>query len=390
MQLHHHADAADDCFDGGGHDVILEYNLQFFGSDGPGGEKTEEPTSKRKSDTRKDGKVPKSKELSNGVELIALFLILKFWVGRMGENFMKLFGEIYEKMPAYTTYWEGNIVRKDYSVLINNILLELLKQLLPFFIVGLVIAVGINMMQFKFQITTKPLKPKFSKLNPLSGVKRLFSMSKIVELLKSIVKIILIMAIVYTTVKDDWVYLVQFYGMPLNQAIEVIGNVVINMGLKISLVFMIVAFADLFYQRYKFKNDIKMTKQEVKDEYKNAEGDPQIKGKIRSKMQEASRRRMMQDVPKADVVITNPTHYAVAIRYDAETGSAPVVLAKGADLVAQKIKEIARENHVEIVENKPLARMLYANVEIGQEVPPELYQSIAEVLAMVYKMQGKI
>ena len=156
------------------------------------------------------------------------------------------------------------------------------------------------------------------------------------------------------------------------------------------MVFMIVAFADLFYQRHKFKNDIKMTKQEVKDEYKNAEGDPQIKGKIRSKMQEASRRRMMQDVPKADVVITNPTHYAVAIRYDAETGSAPVVLAKGADFVAQKIKEIARESHVEIVENKPLARMLYANVEIGQEVPPELYQSVAEVLAMVYKMQGKI
>lgn len=246
------------------------------------------------------------------------------------------------------------------------------------------------MMQFRFQITTKPLKPKFSKLNPISGMKRLFSVGKLVELLKSIVKIILIMAIVYTTVKDDWVYLVRFYGMPLNQAIEVIGSVVINMGLKISLVFMIVAFADLFYQRYKFKNDIKMTKQEVKDEYKNAEGDPQIKGKIRSKMQEASRRRMMQDVPKADVVITNPTHYAVAIRYDAETGSAPVVLAKGADLVAQRIKEIARENHVEIVENKPLARMLYANVDIGQEVPPELYQAVAEVLAMVYKMQGKI
>ena len=221
--------------------MIVEYNLQFFGSDGPGGEKTEEPTSKRKSDTRKDGKVPKSKELSNGVELIALFLILKFWVGRMGENFMKLFGEIYEKMPAYTTYWEGNIVRRDYSVLINNVLLELLKQLLPFFIVGLVIAVGINMMQFRFQITTKPLKPKFSKLNPISGMKRLFSVGKLVELLKSIVKIILIMAIVYTTVKDDWVYLVQFYGMPLNQAIEVIGSVVINMGLKISLVFMIVA-----------------------------------------------------------------------------------------------------------------------------------------------------
>ncbi len=208
--------------------------------------------------------------------------------------------------------------------------------------------------------------------------------------MKSIAKIILIMAIVYSTVKDDWVYLVQFYGMPLNQAIELIGSVVINMGLKISLVFMIVAFADLFYQRRKFNNDIKMTKQEVKDEYKNAEGDPQIKGKIRAKMREASQRRMMQDVPKADVVITNPTHYAVAIRYDAATGTAPVVLAKGADYVAQKIKEIARESKVEIVENKPLARMLYANVDIGQEVPPELYQAVAEVLAMVYKMQGKI
>lgn len=133
-----------------------------------------------------------------------------------------------------------------------------------------------------------------------------------------------------------------------------------------------------------------MSKQEVKDEYKNAEGDPQIKGKIRQKMREASQRRMMQDVPKADVVITNPTHYAVAIRYDANEGSAPKVLAKGADFVAQKIKEIARENNVEIVENKPLARMLYANVEIGQEVPPELYQSVAEVLALVYKMQGRL
>lgn len=368
----------------------LEYNLQFFAQEGPGGEKTEEPTAKKKQDTRKEGKVPKSKELSSGVELIALFLILKFWVGHMGESFMKLFSEVYEKIPGYTTYWNGHIVREDYKVLINNVYVELLVQLLPFFVVGIFIAVGINMLQFRFQISTKPLKPKFSKLNPISGMKRLFSKEKIVELLKSIAKIVLIMIIVYTTVKDDWVYLVQFYGMPLNQAIEVIGSIVINMGLKISLVFMVVAFVDLIYQRRKFNNDIKMTKQEVKDEYKNAEGDPQIKGKIRSKMREASQRRMMQDVPKADVVITNPTHFAVAIKYDANTGSAPVVLAKGADYVAQKIKEIAKENQVEIVENKPLARMLYSNVDVGQEVPPELYQAVAEVLAMVYKMQGKI
>ncbi len=370
--------------------MILQLDLQYFAKDGPGGEKTEEPTSKKKADTRKEGKVAKSKEMSSGVQLISLFLILKFWVGHMGENFMKLFDELYEKMPAYTTYWGGRVVSSDYKILFDGIYAELLMQLLPFFLIGVATSIIINMLQFKFQISTKPLQPKFSKLNPVSGMKKLFSKEKIVELIKSIAKIILIMAVVYNTIKGDWVYLVKFYQMPLTQAIELIGSIVINMGLKISLVFMVIAFADLFYQRWKFHEDIKMSKQEVKDEYKNAEGDPQIKGKIRQKMREASQRRMMQDVPKADVVITNPTHYAVAIRYDANEGSAPKVLAKGADFVAQKIKEIARENNVEIVENKPLARMLYANVEIGQEVPPELYQSVAEVLALVYKMQGRL
>ncbi len=206
----------------------------------------------------------------------------------------------------------------------------------------------------------------------------------------SIVKVVLIGAVIFFTIKDEWVYLFRFYEMPLNQALEVIGSIVINTGLKIAFIYLLVGFADLFYQRYKFKKDIKMTKQEVKDEFKNAEGDPQIKGKIRAKMREASQRRMMQSVPQADVVITNPTHFAVAVKYDASAGTAPIVLAKGADYVAQKIKEIARESHVEIVENKPLARMLYANVEVGQEIPPELYQAVAEVLAMVYKMQGKI
>ncbi len=305
--------------------MILQLDLQYFAKDGPGGEKTEEPTSKKKADTRKEGKVAKSKEMSSGVQLISLFLILKFWVGHMGENFMKLFDELYEKMPAYTTYWGGRVVSSDYKILFDGIYAELLMQLLPFFLIGVATSIIINMLQFKFQISTKPLQPKFSKLNPVSGMKKLFSKEKIVELIKSIAKIILIMAVVYNTIKGDWVYLVKFYQMPLTQAIELIGSIVINMGLKISLVFMVIAFADLFYQRWKFHEDIKMSKQEVKDEYKNAEGDPQIKGKIRQKMREASQRRMMQDVPKADVVITNPTHYAVAIRYDANEGSAAKV-----------------------------------------------------------------
>lgn len=368
----------------------LQLNLQFFAEDGPGGEKTEEPTQKKQEDTRKEGRVAKSKELSNGLELIALFLILKFYVGSLGNSFLELFSEVYEKFPTYTTYWGGRVNLGDYTILFKDIYIEILKLLLPFFAVGVAIAFIANLMQFKFQISTKPLQPKFSKLNPISGFKRLFSLEKLMELLKSILKVILIGVIVYLTIKDDWVYLYKFYEMPLNQAIELIGDIVINLGLKISLFFLVIAFSDFAYQKYKFHKDIKMTKQEVKDEYKNAEGDPQIKGKIRQKMREVSQRRMMQDVPKADVVITNPTHFAVAIRYDANEAPAPIVLAKGADHLALKIKEIARNNNVEIVENKPLARMLYANVEVGQQVPPELYQAVAEVLAMVYKAQGKI
>ena len=156
------------------------------------------------------------------------------------------------------------------------------------------------------------------------------------------------------------------------------------------MLFRSIAFADWMYQKRKFNNDMKMTKQEVKDEYKNTEGNPQIKGQIRRKMQEASRRRMMQELPEADVVITNPTHLAVALKYDKEVAEAPIVVAKGADYLAGRIREVAKENKIEIVENKPLARMLYHNVELGEQIPPELYQMVAEILAYVYGLQGKV
>ena len=178
------------------------------------------------------------------------------------------------------------------------------------------------------------------------------------------------------------------YDLGLNQAVALVGTLIINTGIKISIVYLVIGLADFIYQKHKFNEDMKMTKQEVKDEYKNTEGDPQIKGRQRRKMQEVSQKRMMQDVPKADVVITNPTHFAVALKYEAEVSSAPVVLAKGEDYLAQKIKEVARENKIEIVENKPLARMLYHNVDVGAEIPPELYQAVAEVLAAVYKAKN--
>ena len=203
--------------------------------------------------------------------------------------------------------------------------------------------------------------------------------------MKSIVKIGLIALIAYFSIKGHANDLFILYEIPLNQAIALVGTIIIDTGLRISLVYLIVGVADFAYQKHKFNEDMKMTKQEVKDEYKNTEGDPQIKGRQRARMREASQRRMMQDVPKADVVITNPTHIAVALKYDAEVSKAPVVLAKGEELIAKKIKDVAKENNISIVENKPLARMLYSNVDIGEEIPAELYQSVAEVLAAVYQ-----
>lgn len=196
--------------------------------------------------------------------------------------------------------------------------------------------------------------------------------------------------VAYSSLKDEWGLITNIYQLDYVSAVCLIVDTVLGIALKISLVFFVLAFADWAYQKHKFKTDMKMSKQEVKDEYKNTEGNPQIKGQIRRKMQEASRRRMMQALPEADVVITNPTHLAVAIKYDKEKAEAPVVIAKGADYLANRIKEVARDNRIEIVENKPLARMLYFNVEIGDQIPPELYQTVAEILAYVYGLQGKV
>ena len=208
------------------------------------------------------------------------------------------------------------------------------------------------------------------------------------ELLKSFVKLGIIGYIAYSSINENADELFILYDIPLMQAVILCGQIILDTGFKIALVYIIIGVADWVYQKHKFHEEMKMTKQEVKDEYKNTEGNPEIKGKQRQRMQEASRRRMMQDVPKADVIITNPTHLSVALKYDANESKAPIVLAKGEDYLALKIREVAKENHIEIVENKPLARMLYANVDIGQEIPPELYQAVAEVLAMVYNMKN--
>ncbi len=369
--------------------MILEYNLQFFAKEGPGGEKTEPATQKKLSDARKDGQVAKSKEIANGFGLLALFLLLKIWVGNISTGFLEMFGGVYGHIPDVLHMPYGTVPTGNITGLIGQSITGLLAITLPIYLVGVAVAFISDLIQVKWQPTTKPLQPKFSKINPVSGFKRIFSAKSLVELVKAVAKIALILYVAWSYMKDKLEILFYLLDIPLVRAVQEIGEIVIELGIRISSVFMIIAFLDFAYTKWKFKEDMKMTKQEVKDEYKDQEGDPQIKGKQRQRMQEASRRRMMQALPEADVVITNPTHYAVALKYDSELYAAPIVLAKGADYLAQKIKEEAREYKIEIYENKPLARMLYANVEVGDQIPAELYPAVAEVLAYVYHLQGK-
>lgn len=366
-------------------DVYLKMNLQFFAKDGPGGEKTEPATSKKLKDAREEGKVAKSKELNSAFELVGLFLIMKFLTGFMSSNFYSCFIDVYKKMVDIVNDSAGGMRIQTAQGIINYALTKILWVLWPVLLVAVTITVVVSIFQVGWKPTLKPMKPKFSKLNPLSGFKKIFSKDSLFELVKSIVKLVVIFVIAYSNIKDYSDELFVLYEITLNQAIALIGDIILDTGLKISFFYLFVGFADYLFSKHRFNEEMKMTKQEVKDEYKNSEGDPQIKGKQRQRMREASQRRMMQDIPKADVVITNPTHISVALRYDTNIASSPVVVAKGEDYLALKIREIAKENNVEIIENKPLARMLYANVDIGQEIPPELYQAVAEVLALVYK-----
>ena len=369
---------------------MLLYDLQLFAKEGPGGEKTEEATPKKLEDARKEGQVAKSKELALGFTLLAMFILLKIWVGTLGNQFLDIFKKTYNMIPTLSSQMAAGDSVWYFVTLFRDIVIRLVIILAPFLLVAVGVGLTTEILQVQWKPTAKPLKPKFSKFNPINGVKRIFSLQSLVELLKSILKIFLIGYIAYSTLQDKWTSILILMDMPITQGIALMGNIILDLGIKIAAFYLVIAFADFAFQKWKFKEDMKMTKQEVKDEYKQSEGDPQIKGQIKQRMMQASRRRMMQDIPKADVVITNPTHFAVAIKYDPDVADAPTVLAKGADHVAAKIKEVAKENNVEIVENKPLARMLYYNVELGQVIPPELYKAVADILAYVYKLQGKI
>lgn len=370
---------------------MIRYQLQFFAQDGPGGEKTEPATHKKLDDARKKGQVAKSKDLSGSVCLLAAFVLLKFYIGTIGSKIADVFLKEYTRMgdlsPADA---QMDALDVYFKYLFNEALQDILLIVLPLLAVAFVLAFVVDLVQVKWKVSTEPLKPKPEKFNPINGFKRIFSVRTLVQLLKSILIVGICGIVTYNKLKNQIGIIFNLYQISLNAAIAALGSIIFDLAITICIIYLVVGIIDLIYEKFKFKTDMKMTKQEVKDEFKNTEGDPEIKGKQRRRMQEASRRRMMQAVPEADVVITNPTHFAVALKYEQNSGKAPIVVAKGEDFLAQRIKDVARENEVEIVENKPLARMLYYNVELGAEIPPELYQSVAEILAFVWKLKHKI
>jgi flagellar biosynthetic protein FlhB len=267
---------------------------------------------------------------------------------------------------------------------------EAAKVVIP--ILGCAFIVGLlsSYIQVGFLFTTKSISFKLDRLNPINGFKKIFSKKSLVEFIKSLAKILVVGYVTFSYVLSQSKNVANILDMEISSIIGFLGKATINVALRAAIVLIILAVLDYFYQKWEFENELKMSKQEIKEEYKQTEGDPQIKSKIKEKQRQMAMRRMMQDVPKADVIITNPTHFAVAVRYDQEQDNAPIVLAKGQDLIALNIRELAGKHEVPIIENKPLARALYNTVEIGEYIPPDLYQAVAEVLAYVYKLKNMI
>lgn len=369
-------------------ELLIKLNLQLFAKDGPGGEKTEPASQKKLDDARKKGQVAKSKEIVNSAFLVIVFAFLKIYIGILGEGLIDSFIKFYSIIPKYSTS-SADMSKQVAASILGEMFIDIGLLIAPFLAIAFFVYFVGDLVQVKWKISSEALKPKFSNLNPVNGVKRMFSKQSLVNLLKSTAIVGICIYIVYSEITDNIFAIYALYDVSLNQAIVYAGEMVLSIALSISVVYMVVGVADFIFQKRKFKQDMMMTKQEVKDEYKQSEGDPTVRQQIKRKMREVSQRRMMQKLPEADVVITNPTHFAVAIKYDLTIAKAPVVIAKGQDILAQKIKEVAREHDIEIVENKPLARALYHSVEIDEEIPQELYQAVAEVLAVVYNTKKK-
>lgn len=360
--------------------ITLRLNLQYFA-----GEKTEKATPKKREDSRKKGQVLKSPDVTSAIVLLTVFVFLFFFASFLRTEIFSFFS------VTFTKYMLIETLTIDTAIIIyKDMLLEMAIILLPIMLVAVVAAVAANYFQFGLLFTTEPLKFDLKKIDPIKGLKRIFSLKAIIELVKSILKISFIGSV---TTLILWMNLEQVLSLSFKTAwdtLSTVGWLTGTMGIAASCVLLFISILDFFYQKFDYEKNLKMSKQDIKDEHKNSDGDPIVKSRIRQRQREMAMRRMMQEIPSADVVITNPTHFAIVLKYDDESMDAPTVVAKGADFVAQKIKLIAKENNVVMVENRQLARSMFDQVEVGQRIPDEFFKAVAEVLAYVYRIKQKI
>lgn len=346
-------------------------------------EKTEEATPKKKSEARKKGQIARSKDVGLAITMVTCTLVILLLSGM-------IVGNLKDTMVYFL---QSGMLQDINEMSIKSIVLTILMKaalcILPVVVPIMIAGIVASLIQTGFLLTGESLKPKFSKLNPISGFKNMFSKKSFVDLLKNLAVVTIIGFIGFLYVRDNYDKILQISNTYLPSLGGQVQDLVVGIFFQVSVVLVIIAAADYFVQFRFHQKDLRMTKQEIKEEYKQMEGDPQIKSKIKQKQREMATRRMMASVADATVVITNPTHFSIALKYEEGNNEAPKVVAKGADLVALKIKEVAKKNDVPIMENKPLARMIYEQVDIDREIPQEMYQAVAEILAMVYKLKNK-
>ena len=357
----------------------IHLDLQFFA-----GEKTEKATPKKRQDSKKKGQVAKSQDVNTSINLITLFSVLLL----MGPF---MYNHLFALMRKYLQdFTVTDFSEESMQVILIEILLEMGLILGPVFVAAVLAGVLANVMQIGFIFSTESIQFKLEKLDPIKGFKRIVSMRAIVELLRSILKISFVGFVAFYVLWNRMEEIMILSQISVADAMATLADITIKVGYYAAVALLFIALLDYMYQKYDFEKNIRMSKQDIKDEYKNSEGDPLIKSKIKQKQRQMAAQRMMQEVPNADVVITNPTHFAIALKYDESKAEAPFVVAKGVDFVAQKIKYIAKENDVVMVENRPLARSLYDQAEVGQAIPEEFFKAVAEILAFVYKTKGKL
>lgn len=346
-------------------------------------EKTEQASPKKRADARKKGQVPTSRDVSSAILILVVVLVFK----GLGPTF---FAKIKGIMVAtFSSLSMAPMTSSTFTGLMQQGMLSVLLIVGP--IVGLMALVGglSVIVQHGILWTPDPIMPQFSRIDPLAGFKRIFSATAVANLIKTILKFLVIGFVAYKVFRDELSTVVTMTQLNLPEIVELSGDVLTHLVLKLGLVVAVIGAADLGFQRWEHERKLKMSKQEVKDEAKQSDGTPLVKSRIRSLQREMAKKRMMADIPTADVIVTNPTHLAVALRYQASDMGAPRVVAKGAGFIAERIKAIAAEHKIPIVENKPVARSLFKTVDIGKEIPSEIYRAVAEILAYVYKLKGK-